>query len=75
MKNKVVNIFLVLLLIMAFCICGCGSSTIIGHGETAAEGHRRHLRQLELARQGIADDIDAILLTDQPTRLSDRRIR
>ena len=74
MKNKLVHLCLVMLLSMAFCVCGC-SSTIIGQGETAAEGHRRHLRQLELARQGIADDFDAVLLTDQPTRLSDKRIR
>ena len=75
MKKNIVNIFLLMLLSMTFSICGCSSSTIIGQGETAAEGHRRHLRQLELARQGIAEDIDAVLLTDQPTRLSEMRIR
>jgi outer membrane murein-binding lipoprotein Lpp len=75
MKTNAGMILLVMLLGVVFCVAGCSSSTIIGQGETAAEGHRRHLRQLELARQQIADDIDAVMLTDQPTKLSDMRIR
>ncbi len=74
MKNNAGLILLVILLGCILCFAGCGS-TIIGQGETAAEGQRRHLRQLELSRQQLADDFDALLLMDQPTRLSDKRIR
>ena len=75
MKNNAGLVLLVMLLGIVLCVAGCSSSTIIGQGETAAEGHRRHLRQAEITRQQLADDIDAVLLTDQPTRLSDIRVR
>jgi hypothetical protein len=75
MKNRAGLILLVMLLGVVFCVSGCSSSTIIGQGETAAEGHRRHLRQANIQRQQLADDVDAVLLTDQPTRLSDIRVR
>ncbi len=74
MKNNISSILLVILLGLILCVTGC-SSTIIGQGETAAEGHRRHLRQAQITRQQLADDIDAVLLTDQPTKLSDQRVR
>lgn len=74
MKNRVCLILLAMLLGLILCFAGC-SSTIIGQGETAAEGHRRHLRQVDIQRQQLADDIDAVLLTDQPTKLSDVRVR
>jgi len=74
-KNNICLILLVMLLGIVLCVAGCSSSTIIGQGETAAEGHRRHLRQAEITRQQIVDDIDAVLLTDQPTKLSDIRVR
>ncbi len=44
-------------------------------GETAAEGHRRHLRNLSIDRQEIMQDVDKTLLTDQPSKLTERRIR
>ena len=43
-------------------------------GETAAEGHRRHLRNLRIDQQGMVRDIDRALLTDEPSRLTDKRI-
>jgi hypothetical protein len=73
-KNKAVLVLLAMLLGVVLCVVGC-SSMIIGQGETAAEGHRRHLRQANITRQQLADDVDAVLLTDQPTRLSDKRVR
>lgn len=45
------------------------------YGETEAEGHRRHLRILNLARQGIMDDLDSLFLFDQPSKLSKIRIK
>ena len=44
-------------------------------GETEAEGHRRHQRNLAINRQEMMADIDAFLLLDKPSKLSERRIR
>jgi len=66
-------IFLVVLW-AAFClIYGC-SSLSEQPGETAAEGHRRHLRNLRINQQEMMGDIDRTLLLDKPSELTDRRI-
>jgi hypothetical protein len=44
-------------------------------GESTAEGHRRHLRNIRINQQQMVEDIDTVLLSDKPTRLSDKRIR
>jgi hypothetical protein len=43
-------------------------------GETAAKGHRRHLRNLSVNQQNMISDIDRALLADRPSRLADKRI-
>jgi len=43
-------------------------------GETAAEGHRRHVRNHRLNRQAMMEDIDAFFLLDQPSRLNELAI-
>jgi len=43
-------------------------------GETVAEGHRRHVRNHRLNRQAMNEDLDALFLTDQPSRLAERAI-
>ncbi|MFH1616290.1 MAG: hypothetical protein ABIG61_14535 [Planctomycetota bacterium] len=63
----------VLLFVLGIGLCGC--SAIHGQGEAVDEGHRRHMRQLRLEMQMLADDIDAMLLTDRPSRLTDMYIR
>jgi len=40
-------------------------------GETAAEGHRRHVRNHRLNRQMMMEDIDTLFHFDQPSRLSE----
>jgi hypothetical protein len=66
--NKVV---LVVVLFVVICLSvGCVSRL----GETAAEGHRRHLRNLRINQQEMMEDIDTALLTDRPSRLTDKRI-
>ena len=40
-------------------------------GETAAEGHRRHIRNHRLNRQMMMEDIDTLFMTDQPSKLSE----
>jgi hypothetical protein len=43
-------------------------------GETEAEGRRRHLRNARINRQELMADLDTLLLLDEPSRLTDRRI-
>lgn len=57
----------------AFLFGGCGSWSA-QPGETAAEGRRRHIRAQAINRQEMMEDIDYILLTDKPSKLTDKRI-
>lgn len=43
-------------------------------GETAAEGHRRHLRNLSIGRQNVWSDFDRTLFMDEPSRAANLRI-
>ena len=52
----------------------CGCSSYEQPGETAAEGRRRHERVARINRQEMMADIDAFLLLDRPSRLTDKRI-
>jgi hypothetical protein len=73
MKNvSVLTILGVLLCALALWLAGCGY--LAQPGETIAEGHRRHLRNLSINQQNLMHDIDRALLLDQPSKLSDRRI-
>ena len=67
--KAILNVFLCA---MVFWLSGCGFFE--KSGETAAEGHRRHLRNLRVDNQSLMDDIDTVLLTDQPSKLTDKRI-
>lgn len=70
---SVCSVILVLaLLVLVFLPCGC--STFSQPGETAAEGHRRHLRTARINQQEAMADIDAVLMLDRPSRLTDKRI-
>lgn len=62
----------VLLCILVFWLGGC--SLIEQPGETAAEGHRRHLRNLTVNQQNLMSDIDRALLIDKPSKLADKKI-
>ena len=62
----------VLLCTAVFWLGGC--SFIEQPGETAAEGHRRHLRNVTINNQNMMSDIDRTLLIDKPSRLTDKRI-
>jgi len=62
-------ILVVVLCVLIFLPCGCSQM-----GETEAEGHRRHLRNVRINQQGLTEDIDKALLIDKPSKLTDRRI-
>ena len=61
----------VILLIFVFMPLGCSTSQ---SGETAAEGHRRHQRVARINQQQMMADIDAVLMLDEPSRLTYKRI-
>lgn len=75
MKNvSALMILGIVLCALAFCLCGCWEF-LAQPGETAAEGHRRHLRNCSVSIQNIMDDIDRTLLyMDEPSKTTDLRI-
>lgn len=44
-------------------------------GETRSEVHRRHMRVINTDKQQIQDDIDAVLLLNKPSRLTEKPTR
>jgi len=62
----------VILCALVFWPCSCRSYDQLG--ETTAEGHRRHKRVLRINRQEMMADIDRVLLLDEPSKLTDKRI-
>jgi len=61
----------VILLVLVFVPFGCSFSQ---PGETAAEGHRRHRRMARINQQEMMADIDAVLMLDEPSKLTEKRI-
>jgi hypothetical protein len=64
---------------LAFVLCVvvlllCSCSSYEQPGQTAAEGRRRHERVLRINQQEMMADIDRVLLLDQPSKLTDKRI-
>lgn len=64
-------ILAVVLGIMVILPYGCSSAQL---GETAAEGNRRHRRLVRIQQSEIMADIDMVLMLDEPSRLTDKRI-
>ena len=71
MKKMLVSLVLGVLLTAMFFCSGC---YVNQPGETVAEGHRRHIRNVRIENQQMMADIDKVLLTDEPSRLSPNRI-
>ncbi len=61
----------VILLVLVFMPFGCSSSQ---PGETSAEGHRRHRRMARINQQEMMADTDTVLMLDEPSKLTDKRI-
>jgi len=77
MKNASVSVCKVILGVvlcaMVLWLSGCGGY-FARSGETEAEGHRRHLRNLSINQQGLIEDIDRALLLDEPSRLAEKKV-
>jgi hypothetical protein len=64
-------ILAVVLCVLVFFPYGCSFEQ---PGETVAEGHRRHIRNLRINQQELMADIDSVMLMDKPSKLTDKRI-
>ena len=70
---SVCKVILVIVLCALFLVpLGCRSYDQLG--ETAAEGHRRHIRALRINRQEMMADLDMLMLLDKPSKLTNKRI-
>jgi hypothetical protein len=70
---SVCNVILaVALLVLVFMPFGCSSFS--QPGETAAEGHRRHLRTARINQQETMADIDKVIMLDRSSRLTEKRL-
>jgi len=65
-------ILVVAMLVSVFMPLGC--SSLSQPGETAAEGSRRHDRVARINNQEMMADIDKVLMLDEPSKLTDKRI-
>jgi len=78
-KDKIMkNIFVlmiscILLCALLFALAGC-SEYYAQPGETAAEGHRRHLRNLSVNHQNMMHDLDVFWLSDEPDKATKFKI-
>ncbi len=62
-------VFVFVLFALVWSLCGCTHP-----GETVAETNRRHLRVLGVNQESMLKDVDAVLLLDEPSHLTDRRV-
>ena len=59
---------------MLLWVSGCKCPFWAQSGETAAEGDRRHTRNLKVNQESLSGDIDRALLFDKPSKATDIRI-
>jgi hypothetical protein len=74
MKSVSVFVCKVILTVIVFVFLPCGCRSYEQMGETAAEGRRRHQRNLRINRQQMMADLDTLMLLDKPSKLTDKRI-
>lgn len=59
------------LAVLALAPFGCNTAQL---GETEADGARRHRRVHRINKSEFWADVDRVLLLDEPSRLTDKRI-
>jgi len=67
------RVILTVILGVLFLLPG-GCSSYEQPGETAAEGRRRHLRNARINQGEMMADLDKFMLSDKPSKLTDKRI-
>ena len=71
MKNILVSITLgAILCMMVFWLGACSHL-----GQTKEQVKRNHIRNARLNRQEMAEDVDALFHLNEPSKLTDKRIR
>jgi hypothetical protein len=65
---------IVAVIVFVFVLLPSGCKSYEQMGETAAEGRRRHIRNSRLNQQQLMADLDAFMLVDKPSKLTDKRI-
>ena len=70
-KSSAFHLFSLVFILCALVMVCCGCQQM---GETTAEGHRRHLRNVRINQQQLTEDTDYLMLSDQPSKLTDKRI-
>jgi len=73
LKSGLTMLLAAFLILVGLLAAGCGG-LFSQPGETAVEGHRRHLRQLRISGQQFMSDVDTALMTDRPSGLSEKRL-
>ena len=68
-KTSVLVVLGIMLGVLTLWLVGCAQP-----GETTAEGNRRHLRNLGVNQQEMMQDVDRALLTDKPSKLTDKKM-
>ena len=71
MKKGFVLAYLICWASLIFCSFGC---SVKQPGETLAEGHRRHIRNMRVNQQELIQDVDTTLLLDEPSELTDKHV-
>ena len=61
-------------IVFVFVLLPSGCRSYEQMGETAAEGRRRHQRNLRINQQQLMADLDRFWLLDKPSKLTDKRI-
>ncbi|UCE50268.1 MAG: hypothetical protein JSW47_08900 [Phycisphaerales bacterium] len=74
MKSVSLRMVIMTIVLTALFLLSSGCSSYEQPGETAAEGRRRHLRNERIDQGGLMGDMDTFLLTDKPSKLTDKRI-
>ena len=74
MKSVSLHKVILSIVLTALFLLPCGCSSYEQPGETAAEGRRRHLRNERIHQQELMADIDTFMLTDKPSKLTDKRM-
>ena len=74
MKSVSVCKVILVIVLCALFLVPLGCMSYDQPGETVAEGRRRHKRTLRINRLEMMADLDALMLLDKLSKLTDKRI-